>query len=284
MLTSSIHNGICWAAESNPGLNRSKNEDYYLIRPDLGLWILCDGMSGHMEGESASWVCAMTIADHVAGNVDLVSSIHHAHWKVWRLTYNKSKTFNQCGTTVAALMIRNHEWQVAWVGDTRVWCWHKKSFYQITQDHTVTRQLMNWGEINAEEARIHPDRHRLTQAVGIGEKTLNVGHAVGKWERDQVFLLATDGLIYWNDPQQLSQILSQADGPEAAVSCLAKASSDFGAKDDFTIIVVGPGHEIHSKPGGVLKKWSHLVSRIPWSRKGSGPEQGRHYRDDIRQS
>ncbi len=257
MPTSSIHNGICWAAESTLGMTHQTNEDYYLIRPDLGLWILCDGLSGHMEGESASWVCAMTIADNVAGNVDLVSSIHHAHWKVWRLTYNKSKTFNQCGTTVAALMIQNNKWQVAWVGDTRVWCYENKKMVQVTQDHTVVRQLMSWGEINAEEARHHPDRHRLTQVVGIGEKSLNVGYVSGRWDGDQTFLLATDGLAYWNDPQTLSRILSEAENPIKAVNLLCKASTESGAKDDFTIIVVGSDPHAGFQPGKILKKWLH---------------------------
>ncbi|MFZ5572524.1 MAG: PP2C family protein-serine/threonine phosphatase [Thermodesulfobacteriota bacterium] len=255
MPTASTHNGICWAADSNLGLMHRTNEDYYLIRPDLGLWVLCDGLSGHMEGESASWVCAMTIADNVAGNVDLVSAIHHAHWKVWRLTYNKSRTFNQCGTTVAALMIRKKKWQVAWVGDTRVWCYEKKKMVQITQDHTVARQLLNWGEINAEEAGRHPDRHRLTQVVGIGEKSLNVGSATGRWDGGQTFLLATDGLAYWNDPGKLALILEEAEHPGQAVSLLTRASIETWAKDDFTIIVVGPDLRTGFQPGKVLKNW-----------------------------
>lgn len=263
MPTASTHNGICWAAESNLGMTHRTNEDYYLIRPDLGLWVLCDGLSGHMEGESASWVCAMTIADNVAGNVDLVSAIHHAHWKVWRMTYNKSKTFNQSGTTVAALMIRKAKWQVAWVGDTRVWRHEKKKMVQVTQDHTVARQLLTWGEISAEEARRHPDRHRLTQVVGIGEKSLNVGFVSGRWDGDQTFLLATDGLAYWNDRQKLATILSQAENPGQAVDLLTKKSLEFGAKDDFTIIVVGPDPQAGIQPGKILKKWLHSWRRMP---------------------
>ena len=69
---------IVWAAESHPGMTRTNNEDYYLARPDLGLWVLCDGLGGHRKGERASWVCAMTIADQVAHGAGIVEAIYQA--------------------------------------------------------------------------------------------------------------------------------------------------------------------------------------------------------------
>lgn len=230
---------IPWAAQSNVGLVRKQNEDYFLARPDIGLWILCDGLGGHQEGESASWVCAMTVADHVAAGVDLVGAVYQAHYKVWRLTYAKANQFDQCGTTVAALRVRDGRWEIAWVGDTRIWLYESKGFRQISRDHTVARQLLDWGEINPEEEQSHPDRNRLTQVVGISENPLDVGYKSGKWGGGHIFLLATDGLAYWNDPEKLAEILVRAPEPEVAVDRLTQASMAYGGKDNVSLIVVG---------------------------------------------
>lgn len=235
---------IAWAAESHSCMTHSNNEDYYLARPDLGLWVLCDGMGGHRSGQRASWVCAMTIADQVAHGSGLIEAVYEAHWAVWRMAANRSRGKGRCGTTATVLLIRGKRWQIAWVGDSRIWVCDRKSIRQITSDHTVARQLMKWGEITEQEAQVHPGKHRLTQAIGIGEETPEVGFDSGKWDGRQVFLMATDGMAHWDEPRKLFEILSNSKKPDQAVFALVEASLKHGAKDDISVVVVGKTHAV----------------------------------------
>lgn len=225
--------------ETNSGRVRSHNEDYYIARPVFGLWVLCDGLGGHAKGALASRVCAETIASHIIQGAPLEQAIQIAHEAVFRLGQEWDSHSGQPGSTVAVLLIEKNRWTVAWVGDTRAWLFEKKKIRQITQDHTVVRKLLDWGVITEEDAKNHPDRHKVTKAVGIGNSPLKIGIRKGKWDPGQVFILATDGMAFRDDPEILSSILSNTINPDQIVDELSHASLTTGGIDNFTIAVVG---------------------------------------------
>jgi protein phosphatase len=236
-------NRVLWAVETSSGLIQQQNEDYYIARPALGLWVLCDGLSGHAKGSLASRVCAEAVMKGVMQGKALEESVQRAHAAVKKMEAERSNVSGNPGTTLAALYISGRKWEVAWVGDTRVWLYERNRIRQVTRDHTVVRQLLDWGAITEEEAMVHPDRHMLSRAVGIGEEGLKVGIYSGQWNSRQVFILGTDGMAHRDEPEVLSEILSIFRNPEQIVDRLKKASLEKGGFDNFTIAVVGRSFE-----------------------------------------
>ena len=232
-------NRVLWAVETSSGLVRQHNEDYYIARPALGLWVLCDGLGGHAKGALASRVCAETVMKGVMQGKALEESVQCAHEAVKMMEAERSNVSGNPGTTVAALYIYGRTWEVAWVGDTRVWLYERGGIRQITRDHTVVRQLLDWGAITEEEATVHPDRHMLSSVVGIGEERLKVGINSGRWNSKQVFILGTDGMAHRDEPEVLSEIFSIFRNPDQIVGRLKTASLEKGGFDNFTIAVVG---------------------------------------------
>jgi len=225
--------------ETGSGLVRSQNEDYYVARPALGLWVLCDGLGGHAKGALASRICAETITSHILRGKQLEAAVQAAHEAVRKLGREPSDSSGAPGSTVAALWISKKRWTVAWAGDTRVWLFEKKKIQQITRDHTVVRKLLDWGVITEKEAKNHPDRHKVTKAVGIGKEPIEIGLRSGRWDVDQVFIIGTDGMAYRDEPEILSNILTHTVNPDQIVDDLAHASLQAGGGDNFTIAVVG---------------------------------------------
>lgn len=254
-------NKILWAVETNSGLIRSHNEDYYIARPAFGLWILCDGMGGHAEGAMASRVCAETIAYSIIQGKDLEQAIQFSHETVHNLGKQATDHSGQPCSTVAVLLISKRKWTVAWVGDTRVWLFEKKKLQQITRDHTVVQKLLDWGVITEEEAKIHPDRHKVTRAIGIGKEQPEISIQTGVWNSDQVFLLGTDGMAYRDEPEILSNIIINTVNPDQIVDELAYASLQICGSDNFTIAVIGRSLENRFIENAVEK------SREIWNRR-----------------
>jgi protein phosphatase len=236
-------NQILWAVETSSGLVRKDNEDYYIARPSLGLWVLCDGLGGHAKGALASRVCAEAVVKGVLNGKALKEAVQYAHEAVKKMESERSSVSGNPGTTVAALHISGRKWEVAWVGDTRVWLYERGKIQQVTRDHSVVRQLLDWGAITEEEAKVHPDRHMLNKVVGIGGENLKVGINSGRWNSKQVFMLGTDGMAHRDEPEILSEILSAFRNPNQVVAKLKTDSLEKGGFDNFTIAVVGRSFE-----------------------------------------
>ena len=236
------------------------NEDYYIARPAFGFWILCDGLGGHEMGALASRVCAETIARELIQGTDPEQAIQQAHQAVGRLGKGTGDFSVRPGSTVAVLQIKKRSWTVAWAGDTRVWLFENRRLRQVTRDHTVVRKLIDWGVITPEDAKHHPDRHKVTTAVGIVNESLTIGLKTGKWNPEQVFLLGTDGMAYRDDPEVLWSILSNTVNPDQIVEELSHASFRTGENDNFTIAAVG-----RSVSRRIMKK-AVENSRARWGR------------------
>ena len=225
------------AGRSHIGRVRKNNEDSLLILSDIGLYLVCDGMGGHSDGELASKLAVEIIYAEIQSGNGLNTGILAAHRAIQMLEGADEKGERKPGSTVVALKIDADSWQLCWVGDSRGWLLQKKAFQQLSVDHTVVQQMVNWGDISAEEALTHPDRNRLSQALGSRDKQPVVGCVEGKLHAYMSFLLATDGMALWNEPGNLQRLLL-SHGPEAAVDRLIELSLEEGGHDNVTCIVV----------------------------------------------
>lgn len=232
---------ISAAGDTDVGIVRSNNEDCIVLRQGLGLFVVCDGMGGHRGGEQASRSATETIVEQIEKGESLKNSILAAHRAICSLDLaqdGEKEHKGKPGSTVVALVTTASSWQVGWVGDSRCWMLSDTTeIEQITVDHTVVQQMVTWGDITPEEARSHPDRNRLSQALGTGEHEPQVGLREGKLQSDMIILLATDGMAMWNEPQQLGAILD-TQPPSESVQQLIEASLAAGGHDNVSCIVV----------------------------------------------
>ena len=175
------------------GLRRDHNEDTYQADSSAGLWLVADGMGGHEHGEVASAIARDTISAQIANGTDLVEAIREADRAIMAVSHARDGNLPM-GTTVAALKITANRYQVAWVGDSRVYL-ADTDLQQLSRDHSFVRQLVDRGAISEDEARRggrvepvlrrpRPDRvagHRLEPAVDAAH--LAVGGRGGRRRR-----------------------------------------------------------------------------------------------------
>ena len=151
-----------WAARTDVGLMRSHNEDSFLAQAPT--FAVCDGMGGHAAGEIASSIAVATIAEHAPSHADdllLGAAVESANAAVIEgAAVGKGKVGMGC--TASAVSIELDKMAVAHVGDSRVYLLHNGALVRLTHDHSYVEELVDAGEITADEARVHPSRSVIT--------------------------------------------------------------------------------------------------------------------------
>jgi type VI secretion system protein ImpM len=215
---------------SHPGTRRTANQDAYLLRPDLGLWAVADGVGGHHSGEIAS----RTVVDHLnqvlpplsaAGFVDDIrAALLDAHQRL-RERAALIDDHAIVASTVAALAIYGNSFTCAWAGDSRIYLYRKGVLRQLTHDH-VTEQA----------ARGSAKSATVTRAVGAGGR-LEVEMVHEPFEPDDRFLLCSDGLSGVLSDDELADVLAAPIG-RGTIDRLIEDALVSGAPDNVTAIVV----------------------------------------------
>jgi protein phosphatase len=142
------------------------------------------------------------------------------------------------GTTCSMLLIRNRKAYCAHIGDSRMYLWTDGAFLQVTNDHTVVREMLAKGEITAAEAAVHPQRNILTKAIGtspdIKPDVFEIKHPVRIGSR---FLLCSDGLYDLVRDDEILRHLTMPSVKAAATSLVALAK-ERGGYDNITVVIV----------------------------------------------
>jgi protein phosphatase len=223
---------------SHVGLRREHNEDTYYADGDLGLWLVADGMGGHENGEVASALARDTLVDEVGKGEQLTRAIQRADEEIIRHS-NKRTQALPMGTTIAALKLADSDYEAAWVGDSRVYLWNGQ-LKQISQDHSYVRELIEQGAISPEQARTHPHRNVVTQALGVTDpQSLRVETVTGRLEAGNQVLLCSDGLTEEVDDATIAAVLARSDlTAQECVDHLILAALDGGGSDNVTVILL----------------------------------------------
>lgn len=221
------------------GKVRSNNEDALtVIEPTT--FVVADGMGGASAGEVASQMLIETVKQFLSKNPPprneklLSQAILLANDKI----LNKARInaeLRGMGTTATILSLDEGKAYFAHVGDSRLYLLRNNYFAQITEDHSYVETLVKRGEISHEEARIHPMKNVLTQAVGAIPE-LNIDAANFSVRSGDIFLLCTDGLTNMVEDELIAKILLGASNPADA---LIDAALSAGGKDNVSVIVAG---------------------------------------------
>ncbi|MFT4257909.1 MAG: protein phosphatase 2C domain-containing protein [Pseudoxanthomonas sp.] len=224
---------------THTGLRRALNEDTYYGDGELGLWLVADGMGGHACGEVASALARETIVHEVRDGKPLAQAIRIADEEIIRNSRRRNDSLPM-GTTVVAARVQGERFEVAWVGDSRAYLWRDGQLAQLSQDHSYVQDLISQGILTAEQARTHPHRNVVTQALGVTDPlVLNVETLTGELKPGMQLLLCSDGLTEEVDDDGIAGVLRHADSSaQECVDTLVAAALDGGGSDNITAILV----------------------------------------------
>jgi protein phosphatase len=206
---------------------------------ERGLWLVADGMGGHGYGEVASALARDTIVREIRAGTPLVQAIRIADEEIIRTSRRRNDALPM-GTTVVATRINGTRFEVAWVGDSRVYLWRDGQLAQLSQDHSYVQELIATGAITHEQARSHPHRNVVTQALGVTDpRNLNVESMTGQLRPGMQLLLCSDGLTEEVDDSEIARVIGQHDcSAQECVDTLVAAALDGGGSDNITVVPV----------------------------------------------
>jgi protein phosphatase len=233
------------------GMKRTNNEDAYLINDELNLFVVCDGMGGHVGGEFASGIAVNTVEEVLSSlEVDPQAEvqddpveatrekIRYAVRLAGRRIFEKADAepeFKGMGTTVVVLLIDGGNAFIAHVGDSRVYLSREDLFEQLTEDHSLVNEKIRAGVLTPEEARHHKLRNIITRSLGYQEE-VEVDVQVRALRRNDQFLLCTDGLSNLVEPVEIGETLRTL-SPQNAARHLIDLACQRGGDDNITAII-----------------------------------------------
>jgi protein phosphatase len=264
---------IAVGAKSDVGLKRPHNEDSLCVEPQLGLFVVCDGMGGHNAGEVASHMASDVVRKYVreyhkqgepalADRYDprfspstnrLASAIRLANETVYRAAMDRSD-YEGMGTTIVAALLDGPVVSIAHVGDSRAYLAREGALEQLTEDHSLVAEQVRRGLLTEEEAEHSPQQNIITRAIGmketvdvtLNELTLNPGDC---------FLLCSDGLTKGVRAAQILDVIQAARDPEAATDELVALANQAGGEDNTTVIVIMTRQRVAHELWSRLSAW-----------------------------
>jgi protein phosphatase len=224
---------------SDTGRVRSNNQDRILVDEPRGLWVVADGMGGHSGGAEASRLACEAVNESIGHGMPLTDAFEVAHSRV-RGAQEGDASLHDMGTTLVAIHEHNGEYELAWVGDSRLYRLNRDdgSFSCLTRDQNVAGRLLDTGRITEAQAREHPQRHVLTDCIGQREGLPTIETRRVAWNAGDRLLLCSDGLNGELSDQHLARALAQYDSPREVAESLVEQALAAGGRDNISLIVL----------------------------------------------
>ncbi|WP_313474761.1 PP2C family protein-serine/threonine phosphatase [Agrobacterium pusense] len=228
------------SARTHIGYVRKVNEDAILVRPDIGLWAVSDGMGGHAAGDFASQAIT-EILDRLPADLDpaeamqeVRKALHEAHQLIGVEAARRGS--GSIGATVVVLLLSAEHFMCFWVGDSRLYRLRGDDLEMISSDHSLVGELVEKGLLAWDEAENHPQANQITRAIGVGEM-LEIDKRRGDIRPGDRFLLCSDGLSKYASFDLLRRHLAERPIHLLADELLEIALKG-GAIDNISVIVV----------------------------------------------
>ncbi len=240
--------------QTDPGKVRTNNEDFFVVAPDMGLFMVADGMGGHNAGEVASEEACKRILAYFKDSLRDIkletgddggvakkeiedvfwAAFHEANTFILNMA-RENPEYRGMGTTLVMALVHGDILYVGHIGDVRAYLWHEGSFEQLTEDHSVVWQLMKAGKITKEEARLSKMKNQITQAIGIGP---TVVPSFGEWTitKGDTVMLCCDGLWDMLPDEQIAEIIRANKSAKEITEHLVSAANGAGGLDNITVI------------------------------------------------
>jgi serine/threonine protein phosphatase PrpC len=262
---------------SDIGLQREGNEDSLLVEDSLGLYIVADGMGGHLAGEVASqvaveminksyrkWLTNETPEDELFGQPDrslskpgnyILSSIRLANRVIYEMALEYEQ-YHGMGTTVTIVLVTPDLVVAANVGDSRIYMVRDGRLERLSKDHTIVSEQVEMGVMSAEEAAASPLKHILTRNLGSAETVDAEIFEIEPSTRDRL-ILCSDGLTDLVSDEEILAVTKKAEDPENLCKRFVQLVRSRGAHDNTTIVSVFLD-DMGKRRGRALKKMGML--------------------------
>jgi serine/threonine protein phosphatase PrpC len=243
---------VKFVARSEIGHARENNEDKFdFYEPDEepllaargSVYLVCDGMGGHNAGQIASELAAKQFLHayyHLGGTAQEAArhAILQAHHYIAEMASKIPSRYGM-GTTLTALILKQDEGILAHVGDSRCYRLREGVFEQLSRDHTLVARLVEQGIITPEQAKYHPQRNVIRQAVGVADPTEPLEPDIETFalQAGDLYLLCSDGLTDMVDDAEIEAILRDEPPTRAAWRLVDRALAN-GGRDNITVALV----------------------------------------------
>lgn len=248
---------LTWAGVTDVGRKRTENEDAFIVDPELGVYVVCDGMGGHASGEVASAMTTEEVHAFVANRADgdkslpykgepgaslgeliMSNAIQHANDKVF-VAGMRDPQLEGMGTTIVALAEYDDHLILAHIGDSRIYRLREGACEQVTRDHSLLNHKIDLGELRTQQ-EIDSFKHGnvIVRAIGLKDY-VRPETAVHERVSGDLFLLCSDGLSDMVDDWTIENVMeANRDDLEEAATILVRLANERGGKDNITAVLV----------------------------------------------
>ena len=223
------------------GRVRRANEDCFVVQPEAGIFVVCDGMGGAAAGGTASRLAAETAAVAMGatprGASAMREGVRLANTAVFERA-RQDRRLEGMGTTLVGIGVAGATAWVAHVGDSRCYRWRGHALVRLTHDHSLVEEQIRTGRMSRDQARRSPMQNVITRAVGTRAEVVADVQEVALMSGD-IFLLASDGLTRELSDASIEKILDSAGADLLAAStALVAAANAAGGRDNITCVLV----------------------------------------------
>jgi PPM family protein phosphatase len=234
---------LAWAEATDTGRRRDVNQDAVLA--SFPLYVVADGMGGHIGGEIASASTVERLTGVVEQGTVTPKTIEKALARAVKdIASHPETTDDGTGTTVTGLFLdltgAEPHWVTLNIGDSRVYLLRDDALVQVTTDHSVVQELVAAGRLSPEEAENHPYGNVITRAVGPSDSVRPDYVRLDVLDGDR-FVVCSDGLTKELTDFGIRHFLRECPDPAAAVTAMLDAALENGGRDNITIIVLNVG-------------------------------------------
>ncbi|HZZ93125.1 MAG TPA: Stp1/IreP family PP2C-type Ser/Thr phosphatase [Usitatibacter sp.] len=268
----SLADALQTASLTDPGRVRDHNEDCIESRPEIGLFVLADGMGGYNAGEVASGMATSLIADGLAeswnprdvdrmGREDakahaerlLREQIGRANSAIFTTSQNNPECAGM-GTTLVVCHFYDNFLAVAHIGDSRLYRLRGEVMEQVTRDHSLLQEQLDSGLITPEEAKMSQNKNLVTRALGI-DPAVDPELHVHETQPDDLYLLCSDGLSDMVEDEEIRlTLITLKSNPGLTVQQLVQAANDNGGRDNISAVLVRVAQPF-GVPRGILARF-----------------------------
>ena len=257
---------------SHPGIVRAHNEDSLALVPEVGVFVLADGMGGYKAGEVASGMATALLSTELKQDLQPKEQTRLSKQQLHQLLENRVAQANQIiynaatqqsqyqgmGTTLVMLLLQGEHITVAQLGDSRCYRLRAEVLEQLTRDHSLLQEQIDAGLLSPEMAKLSNNKNLVTRALGVEpEITLEVQDysiSVG-----DIYLLCSDGLSDMVPDEQIELTLrALSNNLELAAQMLVQMANESGGRDNVSVILI----KIESKASssqGVLARFANWL-------------------------
>ena len=226
------------SARTDFGAVRDMNEDAFLELPEIGLWVVADGMGGHSAGDLASGgivedLSSLPEPHSLAGSVDDIElRLVQLNQRLREIADREE--LHTIGSTVVALIAVDKHCVCVWAGDSRIYRRRGGALEQLTQDHALVEELVETGVLRPEEAAGHPQSNLVTRAIGASEN-LHLDMEIFELRAQDQFILCSDGLDKELSAEDIAS-LAGSEKIENLSDALVDLAVERGSRDNVTAV------------------------------------------------